>query len=432
MIRKFLSVLLILCMCAGMTTAVLAQENAPIAITLWSRSFEDWYNSMLGQQVDNYNALNRGYTVSLEFVAEAAWNERITAAQAAGNAPDLYTISYNHIVTEAKNQAIQPLDGLLSDEKLDDITESVRKMVSYNGKTYAFPMWTEPSALLYYRTDLLEEAGIDKVPTTWDELVEAASKLTTNSRFGLALMTGGDMGWSTWGWQYGISGHLAINDNWDAATIDDGYQALAGFFEKLYDAGCVPDQALSGYGDISPFATDAVAMQINGSWAVATLINDYPELEGKYGIAVCPTQNGDLDVCTATMGGWTLAIDGASKNAAGAADFISYLMCEDASVWGGYYELCHFCRSACTKSISEYVNQKSAEAGYDWAAVINDVASHAIAEPVYPWDISVSVQLMFENVFMHTMSMEEATQTCIDSINKIIADQNLAGMNPNK
>ena len=223
-----------------------------------------------------------------------------------------------------------------------------------------------------------------------------------------------------------------MNDNWDAATIDEGYRDLANFFVDLYDSGAVPEQGLSGYGDITPFATDAVAMQVNGSWAVSTLINDYPEMEGKYGIAVCPTKDGNLDTCTATMGGWCLAVDGKAKQPEGAADFISFMMCEDPTRWGAYYEACNFSRSACTKSIAAGVDTKAAEAGYEWASTINRVAANAIAEPVYPWDISASVMLMLQNSFMHALDVDTAIEECIKSINKIISDQNLAGTNPNK
>lgn len=379
--------------------------------------------------VANYNVLNRGYNVTLEFVAEAAWNERITAAQAGGTAPEIRLISYNQIVTEAKNGAIQPLTGMMKDEYLSDITDAAKAMVSIGDQVYAFPMWTEPSVLLYYRKDLLQEAGL-QVPTTWAELIDAATKLTTADRFGLAIMAGGDAGWSTWGMQYGTAGHLPITDNWDAANVDQAYVDLACFFRDLYDSEAVPAQALSGYGAIDPFATGAVAMQLNGSWAVATLIKDYPELEGKYGIAVCPTIDGDLTRCTATMGGWAMAVDGKTDKGEGCADFISYMMCEDPTTWGGYFDDCSYSRSACTNAIAASVNEKAAAAGYEWAATINEVAAHAIAEPVYPWDISWSVAVMFQNVFMHTMEPEEALQVCIDSINKVITDQNLAGANP--
>ncbi|HCR39677.1 MAG TPA: ABC transporter substrate-binding protein, partial [Lachnospiraceae bacterium] len=60
----------------------------------------------------------------------------------------------------------------------------------------------EPSTVLFYRTDLFEQAGITKVPTTWDELIEAGKKLTTNEIFGLSIPDFPSMGWCTWGMQY--------------------------------------------------------------------------------------------------------------------------------------------------------------------------------------------------------------------------------------
>ena len=185
MMKRFLSMLLCLAILLSLPMTSLAEE--PKELVMWSRSFEQFYNDLVREIVEDYNAANRGYSVRVEFIAEAAWNERMSAAQAAGNAPDLYTISYNHIVTESKNKAIQPLTGLLAEEKIADITDAVLKMVSVGDQVYAFPMWTEPSALLYYRKDLLAEANLE-VPTTWAELVDVATKLTTNDRFGLAII----------------------------------------------------------------------------------------------------------------------------------------------------------------------------------------------------------------------------------------------------
>lgn len=428
--RRFTALALVVMLLVGLLGAFPAQAEGTKQVTLWSRSFEEWYNNLILQRVKEYNALNRGHEVEVEFIAEAAWNERMTAAQAGGTAPDVYTISYNHIVTEARNMAIQPLDGLLTDAQLDNLIPGVRDMVSYDGKAYAYPLWVEPSAMLYYRIDFFEEAGIDKAPVTWEELIETAKLLQNDDRFGLAVAAGGDLCWSTWGVQYGVAGHLAINDNWDAATIDEGYKDLALFYRDLYDAGVVPEQALSGYGSIEPLAQGAVAMQVNGSWAIATLVRDYPELEGKFGVAVLPTKDGNQNVTTATNGGWTLAVDGKAANPDGAADFISYLLCEAPETWGVYYEESLFSRSPGNQTISDYVSAKAEEAGYPWADVINAVASLAIPEPTYPWDISVAVGTMIDQVWMHALEVDDAIAECINSINTIISDQNLAGKNP--
>ena len=46
-------------------------------------------------------------------------------------------------------------------------------LFSYNGKLLAIPFWTGTNGL-YYRPDLLKEAGFE-APQTWDDLVKIAT-----------------------------------------------------------------------------------------------------------------------------------------------------------------------------------------------------------------------------------------------------------------
>ncbi|HNZ39291.1 MAG TPA: extracellular solute-binding protein [Candidatus Latescibacteria bacterium] len=49
------------------------------------------------------------------------------------------------------------------------------EFAEYKGESYSVPSWTE-AAFLYYRKDLLEQAGLP-VPETWEELMETAQQI---------------------------------------------------------------------------------------------------------------------------------------------------------------------------------------------------------------------------------------------------------------
>ena len=55
---------------------------------------------------------------------------------------------------------------------------------TYDGKVYGVPWFTD-AGMLYYRQDLLEEAGFSEPPATWEELEEMAQKTAqdTGTRF---------------------------------------------------------------------------------------------------------------------------------------------------------------------------------------------------------------------------------------------------------
>lgn len=352
----------------------------------------------------------------------------MTASLAANTAPDTYILAYGNVMGSAMDGLLLPLDDYLEAEQLDDITDNVREMVSYDGKVYAYPQLVEPSTVLFYRTDLFEEAGITEAPTTWDELIEAGKLLTTDSMFGLSIPDFASMGWSTWGMQYATAGHLAITDNWDAPAIDQGYIDLANFYATLYSEGIVPAQALTGYTDMRDFGEESVAMAFNGSWGVAQILNDYPELADKFAVAPAPTQDGNQDKILSTNGGWSYVIDALSDIPEGAADYISWLLAEDVETSADFFELAQYSKAAPRKSVAEFIAESSD--GSPWAETINYISAHAMPEPNYPWDISATVALMIENTALGVMTAEDAAAQATQTIQDIIDNENLAGQNP--
>ena len=402
----------------------------PETVVYWIQKFEDWNMEYFQAQTDIYNTLGRGYIADVSFVPGDVWDDQLTAAVASGTAPDGYTISYNNILSAVTRGQLMPLNDLFPQSAIDDIYDNVRGMVTFNGSLYAYPQLVEPSALLYYRTDLFAEAGITAPPKTWDEMIEVGKQLSTADIYGLEIGEFGAFGWNTWGAQYAASGHLAINDDWDTPLIDDGYRALADYIKRLYDEKVVPEQNLSAYVDIMPFGTGQVAMKICGSWGIAGIMNDFPEVADKFAVAPIPTRDGNQDKPTATNGGWTFTIDARARNAKGAADYIGYLLAEDPAVPAEFFAIANYAKSAPRKSVDDYIAANVSPEDAPWAAGVAYVASRAIPEPKYPWDISAAVALMFESVAIGGVSMDNAVNDCIATINEVIQNQNIAGTNP--
>ncbi|MDD3427674.1 MAG: extracellular solute-binding protein, partial [Caldisericia bacterium] len=81
----------------------------------------------------------------------------------------------------------QPHDELV--KKIDEqhkYIPSARDMFFFDGHYWSVPTWTI-TLMLYYRKDLLKEAGFDEPPKTWDELLVMAEALTGNGQFGISI-----------------------------------------------------------------------------------------------------------------------------------------------------------------------------------------------------------------------------------------------------
>ncbi|MBB3128536.1 multiple sugar transport system substrate-binding protein [Paenibacillus rhizosphaerae] len=411
-----------------------AKPGEKVTIEFWAQKFEETTDAWFKKWVAEFNKSQSDVEVKLTIVPGDAWDQKMKAAQAAGKAPDVRTINYGNVANAAKTGQILALNDLMDAKAFDDLYDNMKDFVSVNGKYYAYPKLVEPSAVLFYRKDMFKEAGLDpeKAPATWDELLDAAQKLTKKGVFGLSIaQTAGDLGWSSWGLQYNAAGHLAVTEDWSKADVNnDEYKSLLNFYQKAYQSGVMPKQALAGYTDIKPFGEGKIAMQICGSWAIGQLRNTYKNILDNVGVAPMASIDGDQTKPTATLGGWSLAIDGKSKHPQQAADFISYLVAGDPNIMIDFFKTSQFSKFSPRKSVDEAMKSDPEASKDTWRALISEkVIPYSKAEPVYPWDISFALATAIESAMKGT-AVDKALEKADKDINDFITKSKLAGTNP--
>ena len=123
--------------------------------------------------------------------------QKIQAAKLAGTLPDLAVTEISSVPVLGALGAAQPLDELIAasggKQFLDRFWPSMLLNCVYDGKVYGVP-FQRSTPVMYYNKDVFAEAGLDpeKPPLTWDELVNAAQKVTKRegdrtARWGLEL-----------------------------------------------------------------------------------------------------------------------------------------------------------------------------------------------------------------------------------------------------
>ena len=407
-----------------------ADTEGKTEVVLWNQIFEDWNRAWCEQMVEEFNAdPNQKYYVTQEFVDGAAWDEKLTAARAAGTTPDILLTNYSNIVWQANQGMFLPLDELIPQDAWDDLYDNVRDMVTVNGKKYAYPQMLEPAVVLYYRKDLFEQAGLDpeNPPKTWDAFVEAAKALTTNDMYGATM----NYEWSMWGWEYTAAGHWPITEGWDAADCQDqGYADLLNFMSELYTNEYVPLQPLEGYnGSARLIGDESVAMTFCGSWGIAEILNNYPEMADVIGVAPAPTKDGSP--LTSPVGGWTSAIDAKTDNAEGAAAYIYWLLGQDAQRTASFFEAANFSKYAPRESVDAYLMENTAAKDDAWMQTISqEIIPNAISEPIYAWDISSFLLTAMDEVLINGTSAEDALAQAADAINLFIEGNDYANKKP--
>ena len=142
--------------------------------------------------IDAFNESQDQYQVTQEV---QTWDEAYgvtTSAIQADAQPDFQLTIPDFTVAIRETGAVQPVGDIL-DELSDENTflEAAVEPYRDEGEVWAVPTFGMIQ-VLWYRKDLLEEAGIDgdSPPENWDELYEYAETLTDDGVYGMGLPTG--------------------------------------------------------------------------------------------------------------------------------------------------------------------------------------------------------------------------------------------------
>jgi len=416
-------------------------EPGATTITMYAQDFQDWENAHIAEMVDDFNAIkDDGIQLEVKSFQDEAYTDALKAARENGSAPDIFMCSYGNLYSTAiKPGYAAPLNDLLDQAYYDDIVDSVKSMITFDGNYYSYPQLTEPATVFFYRKDILANAGVTEIPTTWDELLVACSLIKPvlgRGQYTLGMPIGTALGWATYGMQKNTTGGLALNDQWTECLVDSqGYRDLDRLFYELYANGYCPAGNVSptGYTDIiTALCEDKLAMTFAGSWSVADIINSYPDYKDKIGIAPIPTQDGDPTKTTASNGGWTYAISSTSDQKVKAARVLEWFFCEDPARTASYFEDAAYSKTAVNKSVIAYIENTVPADLKDWVSVINDISSKGIPEATYPWDIAIATATMFETMAIKAdltkgdayrdTQIENAINTAVSAINTIITD----------
>lgn len=194
-----------------------------------------------------------------------------------------------------------------------------------NGTSYVAPIlnFTYP---MFVNKDILDASGVDEIPKTWSELLDASKKITNAGYSAFALNLGttnangiqnvfGGMGWGS-----GINikdevGNYKITDN-------KGLAELAEFFKSLYDNGLLyPGMSTLEESEMtSNFAAGNCAFTI----ASAATMSQYTDIN--FEATTTPVKDGYTDKSGICYASWAVGISESSEHKEEAAMFINYLL----------------------------------------------------------------------------------------------------------
>ena len=257
-----------------------------------------------------------GITIQRQAVPGANLIAKVLQMSSSRTLPDVLMLDNPDLQQIASTGALTPLSdyGLSSDGYIKGVVDAS----TYEGKLYGLQPVTN-SIGLFYNTDLLSAAGVNP-PTTWDELMAAAAKLTKGDQYGIAFAAPANYEGT---WQFLPFMWSNGGDEKDIATSQTA--AALQLWVDLVKSGSASKSVVNWtQADVNDqFAAGKAAMMINGPWQLPVL-NKKAGLH--FGILPTPAPKAG-DTVVSPLGGetWTVPNTGDKAKEAAAAKIVACL-----------------------------------------------------------------------------------------------------------
>ncbi len=276
-----------------------------------------------------FNAAHPGITLNWVTLEENILRERVTTDIATGGGQyDVMTIGNYEVPIWAKQGWLTPLE-FDADYDVEDLLPAIRGGLSVDGVLYAAPFYGE-SAMIMYRTDLMEAAGLTMPDSPdWDFIAEAARAMTDRSADINGICLRGKAGWGE-----NMAFITALNNSFGGKWFDEAWapqfdqptwkESLTFYADLMRDAGPAGASSNGFNENLTLFQQGKCGMWLDATVAASFVTN--PEdstVADKVGFALFPDHGG-----TGNHGNWlwswNLAIPASSQNVDAAKTFIEW------------------------------------------------------------------------------------------------------------
>lgn len=288
--KKLISVLLLLTMLFSLCAAPAAAEGEPVELTFY---YPVGVGGDLALLIENLAAEfikeNPDIIVHPVFCGNSTETTTKTiAAIQGGNPPEFAILGNSELYSMLSLEAIISMDDLIAadpdgEEFINDFWPAFLMNSYFDGKIYSIP-FQRSTIIMYYNKDAFRAAGLDPEvpPTTWEELVEYAKKLTVRdeagnvTQWGVQISTNDPFTFSPFAMQNSANGeNLMTNDGKTALFNTEGNVEALQYLVDLSQVHQVMPEGVIVWGDSSAnFMAGTAAMLYMSSGSLTNILNN--------------------------------------------------------------------------------------------------------------------------------------------------------------
>jgi len=310
---------------AAIASASQAQAQTEITVATVNN------NDMVIMQslTDQFEQANPDIKLDWVVLEENVLRQRLTTDIATeGGQFDVMTIGTYEVPIWAERGWLAAFDNLPEGYDEEDLLKSVRNGLSHDGTLHALPFYGE-SSMLYYRTDLFDEHGIDMPEQpSWEEVRDWAAEIhdPDNETFGICLR--GKPGWgenmafvstlvNTFGGRW-------FDEDWNPELDSPEWQEAISFYVDLLGNYGPPGASSNGFNENQAlFSSGKCAMWVDATSAAGRIFNpDESSVADQLGFSQAPVA--ETPKGSHWLWSWALAIPASSEKQEAARTFVEW------------------------------------------------------------------------------------------------------------
>lgn len=317
---------------ASMTSATVLALYASGAFADTTIEFIQWWepempaNALRGI-MDDFEAANPGIKVNLVSGPYSSTHDQIVVGAASGTLSDVVGLDGAWVNGLAKQGAIASMDDLMKDANYDQ--SQIADIIKVDGHSVMFPLasFVYP---VFVNLDMAKANGVDTMPATRTEFMEAAKKMThaDKNEYGwvlpLSLQNPGGIQNDVMSWVW-ASGASMMKDGMPDLNNDAVVGTLE-YIKSLQDAGVISPGifAKKEQDKVEEFVNGRVGMMIDSLAHINLIRERNPSLN--FGISALPAVDGYEGKRGLPYASWGIGISETSEHKAEAWKLVSYLM----------------------------------------------------------------------------------------------------------
>ena len=248
-------------------------------------------------QIAAFEAANPGIKVQFETTSDEGYAPQLAAAFSSGEVPDIVTHLPSFAVQSYyANGLLAPFDDVIAAVGADDFYDGANNVYkAADGMYCGTGIGNSAANMIWVRRDLMAEAGLDKIPETWDELRAAVQAMQKGGLFGAPLPYGRNSMTSLIfiGFIHQAGGQI-FSPDLDVALDNEGTRNALEFYREMREY-CPPGATNYSWGEsLTAFVSGATATGIYTGRVLINVNTQNPPLADHITCATYPRLSTDI------------------------------------------------------------------------------------------------------------------------------------------